>query len=199
MRTLRALIGMPVICGHRRIGRVLRPELTDDLRQLSGIWVGAGLRGTRFIPAECLEMLGQVAVMAEDDGRRGRMSAKPLLKRAVSTDGRRLGAITGAEIDEMSFAVAALELSAGLWDDILHHRQQVVRFTVNRENGEVIVDPADADREEGAHEGRNDEGADHRNADRRLRGDHVRHYELADGEKMEPEGQADRQLDLRQG
>ena len=199
MRKLRSLTGMSVICGSRKIGRLLHAELTDDLRQLSGIWIGAGLWGTRFIPAERLEMLGQVAVIADDRGRRRPMRSRPLLKRAVSTDGRRLGAITGAEIDELSFSVCALELSAGLWDDLAHRRRRVTRYTVNPDNGEVVVEAAEPTREEGKHEGRIAEGVDHRHADRRIGGDGVRRHELADGEEMEPEGPPDGQLDLRQG
>ena len=196
MRKLRSLTGMSVICGSHRIGRVLQAELTGDLRQLSGIWVGAGLLGTRFIPSESLEMLGEVAVMAEESGRRRPMRSRPLLKRAVSTDGRRMGAITGAEIDELSFAVRALELSAGLWEDLAHQRRRVTRYTVNPDNGEVVIDLQEATREEGAHEGWIDEGPDHRHADRRIGGDGVRHHELADGKAMEPEGPPDGQLDL---
>lgn len=199
MRKLRSLTGMSVVCGSRRIGRLLQAELTADLRQLSGIWVGAGLMGTRFIPAERLEMLGEVAVMADDRGRRRPMRSRPLLKRAVSTDGRRMGAITGAEIDELSFAVCALELSEGLWDDLAHHRRRVTRYTVNPDNGEVVIDLAEATREEGEHEGWIDEGPDHWHADRRIGGDGVRRHELADGEALEPEGPPDGQLDFRQG
>ena len=199
MRKLRSLIGMSVVCGSRRVGRLLRAELTEDLKQLAGIWVGAGLRGTRYIPAESLELIGRVAVMADVPGSRARMASKPLFARAVSTDGRRLGAITGAEIDEMTFAVSALELSAGLWDDLLRGRQRVTRYTVNRERGEVIIDSAaQTEREEGAHEGF-DEGPAHGHADRRLGGDDVRHHELADGEEVESDGQTDGQLDFRQG
>jgi len=197
MRKLRALTGLPVVCGHRRIGRLLRAELTEDLKQLSGIWVSAGIRGTRYIPAESLQWLGQVAVMVDDAGRRGHMPTGTLLKRAVSTDGRRVGAITGAEIDEVSFAVTALELSAGLWDDLLYRRQRIWGFTVNRDNGEVVVLPAEDEREEGAHEERFDEGPDRGDADWRIRGDGLRRHELADGTKVEPEGPPDGQLDLR--
>ena len=175
---------------------MLRGELAEDLRQLDGIWISAGLRGTRYIPAESLELLGRVAVMAEDSGRRRSMRSKPLLKRAISTDGCRMGAITGAEIDELSFAVRALELSSGFWEDLVHRRQRVTRYTVNPDNGEVVIDPAEATREEGAHEGWIDEGPDHRHADRRIGGDGVRHHELADGKAMEPEGPPDGQLDL---
>ena len=72
MRKLRSLTGMSVICGSHRIGRVLRAELTGDLKQLSGIWVGAGLLGTRFIPADRLQLLGRAAILADDRGRRER-------------------------------------------------------------------------------------------------------------------------------
>ena len=196
MRRLRALAGMPVVCGNRRVGRLLRGELTEDLKQLEGVWINAGLRGTRYIPAEALEMLGSVAVLSEDSGRRRRMEPSALPMRAVSTDGRRMGAITGAEIDELSFAVTALELSAGLWDDLTRGRTRVTRYTVNRESGEVVIEPAADEREVGAHEERTDEGAHRGHADRRLGGDGVRRHELADGEEVEPEGQADGELDL---
>lgn len=187
---------MPVVCGKRRLGRLLRAELTEDLRRLEGVWISAGLRGTRFIPSEELGLLGEVAVVAEGVGARRRMRSKPLFMRALSTDGRRLGAVTGAEVDEVSFAVTALELSAGVWDDLARPRRRVTRYTVDRERGEVIIDPADADEEVEGYEGRHGEGPDHGHADRRIGGDDLRRDELADGEEVEPEGQADRQLDL---
>ena len=196
MRTLRAMTGMPVVCCDRRIGYLLQAELSDDMMRLDGIWTGGGLRGTRYIPAECLEIVGRVAVIAESDGRRARLRPRPLLKRATSTDGRRLGAVTGARIDEVSLAVTALELSHGFWDDLVRGRCYVTRYTVNRDSGEVIIEPADDDGEEGEYEERNAEGTDHRHADRRLRRNGIRRHELADGEEVEPKGQADGQLDF---
>ena len=195
MRNLRSLTGMPVVCGNRRLGRALRGELTGDLRQLEGIWFGGGLRGTRYVPAEKVQLLGSVAIMVDDTGERRRMPAKPTLLRAVSTDGRLLGAITGAWIDEVSFTVSGVELSTGLWDDLLHGRRVVDRYTVRPESGEVIIDPNDASEEVEVHEERTDEGTDRGNADRRLGGDGLWRHELADGAKVEPEGQTDGQLD----
>ena len=196
MRKLRSLTGLPVVCGKRRIGRVLRGELTEDLRQLKGIWVYAGMRGNRFIPAEHLELLGKVAVMADSDGKRGRMTSQALFMRATATDGTRAGAITGAEIDEISFAVTALELSAGFWDDLLHGRGLVTHFTVNCQSGEVIIEPAGVERGEIANEGRIDQGIDRRDADRQLCGDDVWRHELEDRAQLEPQSQANGQLDL---
>ena len=197
MKRLSALTGLLVICRGRRIGRLLRADLNDGMDRLRGIWVGAGLRGTRFIPAEDLELLGQSAVMSDTWGERRRMDAVPLFHRAVSTDGVRLGAITGAQIDELSFRVTALELSRGLWDDLFDCRLPIRRYTANRLSGEVIIDPAATDREEGFDEGRNDEGPDRGHVDRHGGRDGLRGDELADRAQVEPGGQENRQLDLR--
>ena len=199
MRKLRALIGMPVVCHNRRIGRLIQPELDAELTRLKGIWVSAGLRGTRYIPAESLQLLGRVAVLTDDVGRRGHMRSAPLFQRATSTDGQRLGAITGAEIDELSLGIVSLELSQGFWDDMLTGRQRIERYTVSRETGEIIIEPNETTREGRINEGWHGQGVDHGNADWRRCGDGLRSDELADGTEMESEGQDDRQLDLRQG
>lgn len=196
MKTIRAMTGMPVVCHGRRIGRALRAELSDDLTRLSGIWVSAGLRGARWIPAEALQMVGSVAILADEGGVRRRGGMQPLFRRATATDGARLGAVTGAEIDELTFAVTALELSRGFWDDLAWGRARVSSFTVNRETGEVVTDPAGQAKEGNADEGRHDEGADRRHGDRLGGGDGVRRDELADREEVEPSGEEDRQLDL---
>ena len=199
MKKLRAVAGMPVVCRGRRIGRALGAELSDDLTRLSGIWVGAGLRGARFIPAEALQMLGQVAILSDERGVKRPMRGFALFRRATATDGTRLGAVTGAEIDELTFAVTALEVSRGFWDDLSSGRARVSSFTVNRETGEVVAGPAGDAREGFPNEGRHGEGPDHRYADRLGGGDGVRRDELADREEVEPEGEDDRELDLRPG
>lgn len=140
MRKLRSLTGMPVVCHNRRIGRVAGAELSDDLSALNGLWVAEGLYGARFIPADALEILGRVAVIADSPGRRARIRRKSVFYRAISTDGRRLGVVTDAEIDELSLAVTALELSRGLWDDLMDRRVSVARYSANRNTGEVIID-----------------------------------------------------------
>ena len=195
MPRIRAMIGMPVVCGGRRLGRLIQAELSGDLKRLDGIWVSAGWRGSRYIPAEDIEVLGRVAVVVDDRGRRGHVHATPLFYRAVSTDGARLGAITGAWIDAMSFAVTALELSRGLWSDLFGARSPIARYTASRETGVVVVeDPAGQDREVERDEARHDEGPDRGNADRRFGGDDLRRRELADGAQVEPAGPADGQL-----
>ena len=144
MRKLRNLIGLPVVVGGKKIGRLVQAELLDDLSELSGIWVDSALLGTRRIPAENLEMIGRKAVIADSKGMRRRCKAAFPIYRAVSTDGRRLGAITGAEIDEISFLVQALELSSGVWDDLYLGRRRIDSYRVNQPEQEVIVqDSAD--------------------------------------------------------
>ena len=196
MRTVRGMIGMPVVCDGRKVGRVIQADIAEDFRQLNGIWMNAGARGARYIPSDRLEMIGKASILSDDRGSRRSMRPQPVFRRAVSTDGQRIGAITGVEIDEITFSVTALELSAGLWDDLLWRRQRVTRFAVNRETGEVVIDLNGQDKEAQTHEGRHDEGPDNRHADRRIGGHGLRGDELAEGEGMEPAGQKDRQLDI---
>ena len=139
MRKLRNLAGMPVLCQRQRIGRLVQAELSEDLMRLEGIWVDGGLRGTRYIPAEQLGMIGEVAVMADGRGSKRRCDAKPLLFRAVNTAGERVGAIVGAELDELSFQVRARELTRGFWDDMGEGRARVERYTVQPERSLVVV------------------------------------------------------------
>ena len=177
----------------------LAAALRRDLTRLRGIWVSAGFRGGRWIPAESLQMLGSVAVLSDSPGQRRRMRFSPLFRRATATDGTRLGAITGAEIDEISFAVTALELSRGFWDDLFTPRPRLTRYTADPNSNEVVIDPDPMEKEGLSDEGRHDQGPHRRDADRLRGGDGVRRDELADRAQVEPEGQDDRQLDLRQG
>lgn len=198
MRKIRALIGQPVVVNNRRVGRVVQPELSPELTELTGLWVDEGILGTRFIPSESLAMLGKVAVMADERGKRKKCKSAALFRRAVGTDGSRLGAITGAEIDELSFRVEALELSFGLWEDLLIGRRRIRQFTLNRETGDVLIDIAESEKEETHHEKRNDQGPDYRSGDRRLGCDDVRHHELAVCPSDEPASEKDRPVDRQQ-
>ncbi len=139
MRKLRSLIGMPVLCRRQKLGRLVQAELSPDLRRLEGVWVDCALLGTRFITSDHLSMLGELAVHSDDRGVRRRCSTKPLLFRAAATDGRRLGAVVGAEIDELSFLVTALEITGGVWDDLYAGRSRAERFTVSGDGRLVTV------------------------------------------------------------
>ena len=139
MRKLRNLSGMPVLCQRQKIGRLVQAELSEDLARLDGIWVDGGLRGTRYIPAEQLGMIGEVAVLSDGRGVRRRCDARPLFLRAVNAAGERMGAIVGAELDEMSFQVRALELTRGFWDDLSTGRARIERYSVQPEQSVVIV------------------------------------------------------------
>ena len=137
MRKIRNLIGMPVICSRRKIGRLVQAKLSEDLKRLEGIWVDSGLKGTRYIPAEHLSVIGERSVIADVRGQRKKCTGQPLFYRAVSTDGSRIGAIVGAEVDEISFLVHALELTRGFWDDLYLGRCRVESYSM--QGGEVIV------------------------------------------------------------
>lgn len=148
MRKIRNLTGMPVLCHRQKLGRLAQAQLSPDLKRLEGVWVDGGLRGARYIPAEQLGMIGEAVVIADAPGRRARLKPEVLSRRAVSTGGERLGAIVGAEVDEISFLVGALELSRGLWDDLRAGRTRVERYCADAESGAVIVLDSARERDE---------------------------------------------------
>ncbi|NLG24549.1 MAG: hypothetical protein GX558_04285, partial [Clostridiales bacterium] len=94
-----------------------------------------------------IDMLGEVAVLARGDGRRAACDERPLMRRAITTDGGRVGAITDASIDERTLKVLALELSQGYLDDLTAGRRRIWQYSVVG-NGDVIIDQA-ASRPEG--------------------------------------------------
>ena len=147
MHKIRSMIGMSVICRGRRIGRLVQAELSPDLKHMEGIWVDCGLRGTRYIPAEQLCMIGEKAVIADHRGKRKKCNAASMLYRAVSTDGSRIGAIVGAEVDEISFMVRALELTRGFWDDLYSGRERIEAYCM-QSSRVVIRDPDHEDERE---------------------------------------------------
>ena len=91
-KTLQSLSGLPVVCAGKRVGRVAQAALSDDLRRMDGLWVDAGLGGARFVPSEAIEVLGAVSVTVDAPGKREKLKKRPLFRRAVTTDGARLGA-----------------------------------------------------------------------------------------------------------
>lgn len=139
MRKLRNLTGMPVIFNGRKLGRLVQASLSDDLRRMEGIWVDCGLKGTRYITSDHLSMIGDLAVHSDDRGVRRRCGSEKLLLRAISTDGARIGAAVGAEVDELSFLVTALEITHGFWDDLISGRSRYEVFSTRRDKNEVTV------------------------------------------------------------
>lgn len=143
MKNARSILGMPVVKGGRKIGRVTGVDYNRSLRALAGVWVYCGVRGTRYIARTGLSMLGDVALLATQSGKRTHFDEPPLFRRALSTSGGRVGAITDALIDENTLEVPALELSLGYLDDFTGGRQRVWQFKVC-DNGDVIIEQPDA-------------------------------------------------------
>ncbi len=186
MKSIRALIGMPVISidGGRRLGRVLRASVNEALDGLEGIWIAGRFGKTAFLPKESIEMLGDVAVIVNS-----LMKVKPRgqafhMRRALDASGALMGAVTGLYVNEESLTVESLEISLGFWEDIARGRQLVRHFAVLKPQGDVIVCGKGEDVSEKGLGSRYGCGRD----DRRIRGDGVRDDELADGAENGPRG-----------
>lgn len=178
-RNLRQLIGLPVIFEGKKLGRVVQAAVSENLQRMRGLWVDTGVFGTRYIPSENIEVIGDVSVVVDAPGKRKRMRERPIFLRAVSTDGERLGAIVGGYVDELSFLIVALELSSGYPDDFMRGRRKIREFCADRRRGEVVVPRDGKEGQTDAH--RNDAGPGDRRAVGRRRGDDLRRCQLEDG------------------
>ena len=139
MKNMRLLVGMPVICNGRKLGRVVQAEISEDLTRMTGLFIDAGFRGTRFIPADDVNMLGEVAILVESSGHRSERKDCGYPRRALDLNGRRLGAICGADVNETSLNIESLELSLGWLEDVLAGRKRVTQFSVSQPGGEVVI------------------------------------------------------------
>lgn len=86
MKNLRLLVGMPVICGGRKLGRVVQAQVSEELTRMTGLFVDAGIKGTRFIPSSDVSVLGDVAVLVRSEGRRGARAQCGYPRRALTPD-----------------------------------------------------------------------------------------------------------------
>ena len=144
MKSARTLIGLPVVLESRELGRVSAVSPEADLRNLKGIYFSCGFLGTRFIPRDELDLIGDVAVLVHAPGRKSPPAEPALPRRALSPDGSRLGAITDALVDEETFAIPMLELSGGFFDDLTRGRERVGAFSVTQ-NGDVVIETSEGD------------------------------------------------------
>lgn len=142
MRNAKSLLGMPVIRGSRNLGRVAHVLMDDQLTFIRGLYLSCGLIGSRFIECAQLDVIGEAAILASGCGKRMQMNERTLLRRAFSPDGRRIGAITDAVIDEKTLVIEALELCRGYLDDLTGGRPRIRQFTVQK-NGDVVVESSE--------------------------------------------------------
>lgn len=151
MKNVKALIGMPVILDGKRLGRTLDIGVTQDLKNMTGVYVDCGIRGNRFVPSDQIRLVGDVAIFVDSKGRRSRCNGMGQPRRALSTDGRRLGAVCGVLIDEEMQTIEALELSRGYIDDLIGGRQYVRHYTVSQGGDDVVIysNPLSAEPAEG--------------------------------------------------
>jgi uncharacterized protein YrrD len=133
------LIGLPVICGEKKLGRVSAVTLARDGGRLAGLMVRGGLHGARWVPAEAVLCLGALSILVRADGGKRQEGQTFRLGRVSDTSGMRLGCVTDARLDEQTLDVDALEITFGPLDDLLIGRRWVRGFTIHPVSGDVVV------------------------------------------------------------
>lgn len=128
MRRLNEVIGLPVMCGGRRVGVVSSLCLSPDARDVTGLNMQRGFRGSIFVPGRSIRLLGEkqveVAPLKEEKARHAARFGP-----VCNAQGMKLGLITDAAIDERTLHVTALEVTFGPIDDLISGRRWVRRFT----------------------------------------------------------------------
>lgn len=136
---LRKLRGLKVIRDGKCLGRAVQGCLCDTLTALDGFWLDRAIAGMRFVSAEHICVLGERSILIDYPGERLRMKPQPLMLRAISTDGKRLGAIVDAAIDERTLAVEELALNPGWAEGLMHGLVHIRHFKCDLANARVVV------------------------------------------------------------
>lgn len=136
---------MPVVRtdSGRRIGRMARACVNDELTALCGVWVANGWQRARYCPAAQIRFIGDVSILIDGELPRTRQKTvcgSPLtLRRARNAAGEMVGAITGVYVDEETLAIVAVELTRGFWEDLKSGRQLVRRFQAHVPEADVVL------------------------------------------------------------
>jgi len=136
---MQRMIGLPVILGQKKVGLISDVRLTPNGQELSGLMVRSGLSGPKWVAREHIRILGGVSVLADAPVGRVPGGVGCRLGQVCDTSGLKLGSVTDVWIDPESFRVLAIEVSNGPLDDLLEGRVWIRRFSVQPENGRVLV------------------------------------------------------------
>lgn len=139
MTRMNRLIGLPVVCGEKKLGRVSAVMLTRCGERLAGLMVQGGLRSARWVPADAIVCLGTLSILVKAGGGKKQEAHPFRLGRVCDTSGLRLGCITDARLDEQTLKVDALEITFGPLDDLFIGRRWVQSFTIHPASGDVVV------------------------------------------------------------
>ncbi|MDO4546682.1 MAG: hypothetical protein Q4D04_01145 [Clostridia bacterium] len=140
MKSVRSIIGLPVLVVSRVVGHVTDVDIDLSKKLFTGIYLTAMPFGVRRIDAENIEIIGDVSVIASDAGKLSLPPPKKAIP-AVMADGRRIGQITGALIDEATRRVEAVELSEGVWEDLAYARRWIFSFAAESSTCGVLINP----------------------------------------------------------
>lgn len=147
MRSAKSLIGMPVVLGNKKLGRVARILPNDSLTAVRGMEFSRGFGASRLIECADLDVVGDVVVLVRSAGCRTSNAERPLFRRALLPDGSRIGAVTDLLLDEKTLRIEALELTRGYPDDLLRGRSHIRQYCIGK-GGDVIVDPSEGGKSE---------------------------------------------------
>ena len=132
--SMNRLVGLPVICQGRRLGQVEQAVLQKSGKKLLGIVVRNGIRGAKWLKITDIQTIGGVSILSRGSLEKLPPEAGFTLGQVQDTSGLRLGQVTDVYLDPETSQVAALEVSTGPIDDLLHGRWICRDFVVRTPN-----------------------------------------------------------------
>lgn len=146
MKRRNDMIGLPVVqeLSGKIIGRVRDLDYTPGCRTISGLVVErTGLRRPVYINKDRIRIIGDHSIIVEqgENVPESRRKNNTPYTRAYLPDGREAGIITDYSLDPKTAAVTSLELSRGMFDDLIHGRQQISHFALMEFSQDIVVWP----------------------------------------------------------
>ena len=142
MIRLSVLRNLPVICGHRQIGLLQNASLNEAQNQVLALIVSCGIRGKRIILPTSVEAVGQTFIIVRNMQRYKRMLETTPCHFIRDTSGLLCGRVTDYAIDEKTFAVQAVEMTAGYLGRERRRRLWVYSYQRSENHAEELIVPA---------------------------------------------------------
>ena len=136
------LRNLPVICGHRQIGLLQSVSLNEAQNRVLALIVSCGIRGKRIIRPDSIEAVDQTFILVRDTQRYKRTQEAPPCRFIRDTSGLLCGRVTDYAIDEQTFDVQAVEMTAGYLGQARRRRLWVYAYQRSENHVEELVVPA---------------------------------------------------------
>lgn len=136
------LRNFPVVCGHRQIGLLQSVSLNEAQNQVLALIVSCGIRGKRIVEPGSIEAVGKSFIVARVVQRYKRTRETVPCSFIRDSSGLLCGRVTDYALDEKTFSVQAVEMSAGYIGKMRRTRLWIYDYRRSENHAEELIIPA---------------------------------------------------------